>query len=567
MGKIVALLGAILIIGLLIVYSFEPSLVQQRADQTYFAAERQRIELERLRDRVEHERARDQAALPIHVLFDWLTKLGTVVIAGGVVFVAYDTYRRHAARTERAFELVSPDERGLMPAPRKALEDQQLVELVTQALALYHETKQTEARHRPGQAPATLTYSPTIHYEAPAVTPTVPPAMLSDDAEEEVLTLPDEVALADVIDNLAAAQLAYGVLPGGELLRLPIAAGYHALGHGDTRTGKTNWIDGLICQIHHKARHYKLEVVAGDFKRELAATWNRSPLLPHGVCKEPAEIVDMLEAMAGAIGERYDLFERTGMESGRIVRGLGDYARATGQRLPLTFIVVDEINALIEAVKSSPKKRTELTSALKRVLQTGAGAGYFVLGGAQYLLADLFSRDGSKQFVTRAHFGVYDQAAIRVMFGGTKLQPDALQLLTGQQGRGLIRTVGQPYPMPFQALRCDEEDIIEAIRAVGGDVSPRAPEAPQKPAEGPRSDGRNLQEIAKAVLQKRKEVPEVSLEQALNPDDLAALREEVQRRARAESKTATIGTLWRATGGTSFSVASRLYNELIESSS
>lgn len=563
MGKIIALLGIVLIIAALAFLSTDPALVQRRADQTFYEAERQRIELERLYAEAERERARADASLPGQIVLDWLGKVGTVVIAGGVIYIVYDTYRRRAARTERAFELVSPDERGLMPAPRKALEDQQLVELVARALALYHETKQTEARHQPGQAPAHFTYSPTIHYEAPIAAATAP-AMLVQESDEEPLTLPDEVALADVLDNLAAPQLAYGVLPGGDLLRLPIAAGYHALGHGDTRTGKTNWIDGLICQIHHKARHYKLEVVAGDFKRELAATWNRSPLLPHGVCKEPAEIVDMLEAMASAISERYDLFERTGLESGRIVRGLGDYARATGKRLPLTFIVVDEINALIEAVKSSPKKRTELTSALKRVLQTGAGAGYFVLGGAQYLLADLFSRDGSKQFVTRAHFGVYDQMAIRVMFGGTKLQPDALQLLTGQQGRGLIRTAGQPYPMPFQALRCDEEDIIDAIRTVGGDVSPRTPEAPQKPQEGVRSDGRDIREIAKAVLQKRKEAPEVPLAEALSAENLAALREEVQHRARSESKTATISALWRTTGGTSFSLASRLYNELIE---
>lgn len=203
MGKIIALLGIVLIIAALAFLSTDPALVQRRADQTFYEAERQRTELDRLHDQLERERARADASLPGQIVLDWLGKLGTVVIAGGVISMVHDTYR---------------------------------------------------------------TYSPTIHYEAPAAAATAP-TMLAQEPDEEPLTLPDEVALADVLDNLSAPQLAYGVLPGGDLLRLLIAAGYHALGHGDTRTGKTNWIDGLICQIHHKARHYKLEVVAGDFKR------------------------------------------------------------------------------------------------------------------------------------------------------------------------------------------------------------------------------------------------------------------------------------------------------------
>lgn len=54
------------------------------------------------------------------------------------------------------------------------------------------------------------------------------------------------------------------------------------------------------------------------------------------------------------------------------------------------------------------------------------------------------------------------------------------------------------------------------------------------------------------------------LAEALNAENLAALREEVQRRARSEAKTATISALWRTSGGTSFSIASRLYNELVD---
>lgn len=301
--------------------------------------------------------------------------------------------------------------------------------------------------------------------------------------------LPSLVDLADKLDQCPRTHLLYGVLPGGELLTLPMAAGFHSLAHGDTRTGKTNWIDGLLVQLHQKAAHFPVRILAGDFKRELAATWQRSRLID-GIETEPQAIAEIIEELVNGkdgILERYDRFGALADERGAIIRNLGDYRRTTGDTLGVTFLVVDELNAVLEA--AGPK--SSLGSSLKQALQTGAGAGVYILGGAQYLTAHLFGRDGSKQFVTRAHFGREDGHALRMMFG-QPINDQARELLTGQPGRGLIRTVQQRQATPFQALRCTDDDILTVLPLTNDTARagpPAAPNEAPRTASAPRAPG------------------------------------------------------------------------------
>lgn len=295
------------------------------------------------------------------------------------------------------------------------------------------------------------------------------PAQIIDQAPEPAAlpapTLPDVALLGDILPTLPRGKLCYGVLPGGEPLMMTFGQSYHILVSGDTRSGKSNAIDSLLVQLHHQVAHgYKLRILCGDFKRELRATWQRSPLV-ETVETDPkaiAEILDELTRGPDGILDRYSRFERYGEQHGRVVRNIADYVRASGEHLPLTVMALDELNALLTVAD----KDTRLSEALSVVLQLGAGAGVYIASGAQYLSAKVFAREGSKQFVSRAMFGVPDPILARVMFGAGKFAPETVDLLTGQPGRGLIRTAGHAQPIPFQALRCDEDDILSAVRLI-----------------------------------------------------------------------------------------------------
>jgi hypothetical protein len=547
MQRLLALL--VLVFGLGCVLFLGPDLKERLADNNSYQRQLQLLEEERRSFDLDRYQQRQRATLPAEIASDYAIRLILFNACLLGLYVLFDMYR------QRRVPLVRADQNGLFPITRPQLLDGEVLELVREVAREAVKVAQLEAIHQPGQLPHV--YSPHISHQF-EYSNDIKGAGLGDQ-DTPPIALPDVVPLSDILPSLPKSKLAYGMLPSGELLSLPIAAGYHALYHGDTRSGKTNAIDSMLVQIHHKSLHYSLHIIAGDFKRELAATWKPSPLIT-AVETEVKTIGEMLDAVVNGpagILARYSLFAQVGERTGRVIRNLGDYVKVTGERPELTFITIDELNALLELCDS----RETLRTALKHTLQLGAGAGYYVLGGAQYLSSTVFRRDGSKQFVTRAHFGPYDKTAVGMMFGGMGVAAQMRELLSGIPGRGLIRTAGQASPQPFQALRCDEEDILDAIHLAGGRDEPQdgAREAVGRVPE----EIVNLQEVARDVLRKCLEAPEADFSTLLTEAEIAVLCAEVRHRKQQETKTTTIRQLWSATGGRRFQVASRLYEYLM----
>ncbi len=438
--------STILIVSFFTYRSFDPVNRQARQQAAYYEAQRQQLALER--ERLELQQAQQQAVVsaPAYGLLGFLYAALPLVVACVALCVAADAYK------QRRTPLVKPDPNGLLPVARVQIEQGQLNEAFAAALAAHHQTRAIAAAHQPIAERVNYTISVK---DAPAI---APPATIPA-LEAAPMMLPTIVDLSDVLGDVKAGHIAYGKLATGELLQLPLSKVYHALYHGDTGSGKTNAIDSMIVQLHHMSTRLPLKLYAGDYKRELAATWNRSPLFMGGIQTEASGIADMLAELARQVRLRYATFERVGNETGRVIRNYADFAEATGERPDLAVCIIDELNAVLEGAAS------QLASNLKVLLQIGRGAGFFVQGGFQYMTSHVFGRDGSKQFVTRAHFGAYDQTAVSMLFG--KVDHKSLQpMLDGTQGRGLIRVVGQAQPTPFQALRCTEDDIIDAVASL-----------------------------------------------------------------------------------------------------
>jgi hypothetical protein len=287
------------------------------------------------------------------------------------------------------------------------------------------------------------------------------PVLLTTAAEApqaaEATPLPEIVHWRDIAEQVRPGYFAYGVLADGQLVQKPITSAYHTLLHGETRSGKTTSIHNLVVQAHVLAHHTDVRFYMTDVKRELGAAWGRSPLLAAPVQNDATgagELITELVQGQDSVLSRYSQFEALAHERNIICANIREYERHTGQRPPLVFVVIDELNALLELAK----KGDELQRALTILLQTGAAAGFYVIAGAQYLNAKVFGRDATQQFVSRAHFGTYDPTALRMLFN------QAPQQMVGEAippGRGYIRVQGQPAVLPFQGVYCDEPTILE----------------------------------------------------------------------------------------------------------
>jgi len=304
-----------------------------------------------------------------------------------------------------------------------------------------------------------------LQHQAQLAPPSAP-VLLTTTAEVpqaiEVSPLPEIVHWREIAEQVRPGYFAYGVLTDGQLVQKPITSAYHTLLHGETRSGKTTSIHNLVVQAHVLAHHTDVRFYMTDVKRELGAAWGRSPLLAASVQNDATGagelITELVQGQDGVLS-RYEQFEALAHERNIICANIREYERHSGQRPPLVFVVIDELNALLELAR----KGDELQRALTILLQTGAAAGFYVIAGAQYLNAKVFGRDATQQFVSRAHFGTYDPTALRMLFN------QAPQQMVGEAmppGRGFIRVQGQPAVLPFQGVYCDEPTILEVQQSL-----------------------------------------------------------------------------------------------------
>ena len=164
----------------------------------------------------------------------WITSIIVFVqsvawlgIAGVVLIAATWAYSN--------MQMEAPDEYGQWRLPRSYLRKHP--EIALQSNQQHQQIRIVQARY---QVP---------HHYSPKFAAPVEPAQL----EAAPPALPQLISLTDVRGRTPAGALAFGVLPGGTLLSAPPSDCYHVLFHGETRSGKTNAIDGVITQLHHLA--------------------------------------------------------------------------------------------------------------------------------------------------------------------------------------------------------------------------------------------------------------------------------------------------------------------------
>lgn len=276
--------------------------------------------------------------------------------------------------------------------------------------------------------------------------------------------LPPDVPLDDI--GGPPGHLVYGIGPGGRIISAPVGKAYHGLRQGDTGTGKTSSMNAELVQLHRlaEAGDQSFILFGGDFKGELKSTWGKSILFKEGIATQPQDILSLIQQSLDQIDFRNQLFETVAQETGRLVSNITQYKQVTGQDLPYILMFLDEVNVLLGDT-FPPRLVNQIAGSLRRGLQLGRSAGVFYEAGAQYMTAHLFGRDGSKQFVTRAYFGPWDQAAMSMVFGGRVDREWALRYrtqLTGIPGRGVFAGPGEP-PIPIQSVYVDETVIIDTI--------------------------------------------------------------------------------------------------------
>jgi hypothetical protein len=490
-----------------------------------------------------------------------------------------ETERARAARIKAQAEIDTTREKARAQTTAAEIQAEAQIQIAREKAQAQERTEiaiaQLKAQAMIAEAQARVEVARLQHHAQVIPAPSVP-VLLTTPAEVEKADapgLPDMLHWREIAERVRPGYFAYGMLAGGQLIQKPITTAYHTLLHGETRSGKTTSIHNLIVQAHILAHHADVRFYMTDVKRELGAAWGRSPLLAAPVQNDASGagelITELVQGQDGVLS-RYEQFEALANERNVICANIREYERHTGQRPPLVFVVIDELNALLEMAK----KGDELQRALTILLQTGAAAGFYVIAGAQYLNAKVFGRDATQQFVSRAHFGTHDATALRMLFNQAP-QPIAGEAIP--PGRGFIRVQGQPAVLPFQGVYCDEPTILEVQQRLrqrdrvskdAAAVRQRRAVSPGERAaatmEGRAENGRKISAPSAIV-----ELPSTALQNDFSTS--APVEIDAEKAAKValllgenKRKGEIIAEVWGVTGGRRYQAASAEYDANIQ---
>jgi S-DNA-T family DNA segregation ATPase FtsK/SpoIIIE len=227
----------------------------------------------------------------------------------------------------------------------------------------------------------------------------------------------------------------------------------HALIGGATNSGKSTFINTVICSLIEKSSPEEIQFALVDPKLVEFSVYNNMPHLFAPIACTVNETANVLNKLVKEMLSRASLFKENG------ARNIAAYNAKTRGKLSYIVLIIDEI---AELMSQSPD---EIKPPLKTLFAQGRFAGIHILAATQNPLAKTMDSDVKANSPTRIAFQV--AAAHNSM---TILDVEGAEKLAGK-GDMLLKSPLYPVPLRIQGAYISDEDIEDitesAIREYG----------------------------------------------------------------------------------------------------
>jgi len=228
----------------------------------------------------------------------------------------------------------------------------------------------------------------------------------------------------------------------------------HLLVAGATGTGKSVFINTLVCSVLFKAKPTEVKLMLIDPKMVELSAYNGVPHLIAPVLNQPKKAAAALKWATGEMERRYTAFARVGV---RDIDMFNERAKEKAtEGMPLILIVIDELADLMMVA------RHDVEEAICRLAQMARAAGMHLLIGTQRPSTDVITGLIKANIPSRLSFTVssaIDSRVILDMMGAEKLL-----------GRGdmLFLPVSQSKPRRVQGAFVSNREIERVVDFVSG---------------------------------------------------------------------------------------------------
>lgn len=226
----------------------------------------------------------------------------------------------------------------------------------------------------------------------------------------------------------------------------------HLLVAGATGSGKSVYINAMLCSLLYKATPAELRLLLIDPKVVELSAYNGIPHLLSPVLTDPRRAAGALRWLLKEMDRRYEAFANAG------VRDMHRFNQVAGslERSPFPFIVV-VIDELADLMMVAP---SEVEDAIQRLAQMARAAGIHLVVATQRPSVDVITGVIKANIPSRIAFAVSSQVDSR-----TILDMAGAEKLLGK-GDMLFHPVGVPKPMRVQGPFIPEGDLERTLAYV-----------------------------------------------------------------------------------------------------
>jgi len=244
----------------------------------------------------------------------------------------------------------------------------------------------------------------------------------------------------------------------------------HMLIAGFTGSGKSNFINCIICTLITKHPPEKLRLILVDLKDGIEfSAYERIPHLHGEVVDKVSKLADRLEELEAVMAERNHMMRGK-------AKSLSEYvAKYPKEKIPRILVIIDEVASILGQGESTKR----VNHSLRQLTAKGRAAGIHIILSTQRPSVDAI--DG----------GIKVNLAARLV-GRMPSHTDSLTVLGTGEAKEIANVPGRmilqigPDPIPVQTPMIDESDILESLA--------RAMQYP-KPEPLPVPEGYNVSEV------------------------------------------------------------------------
>lgn len=239
-----------------------------------------------------------------------------------------------------------------------------------------------------------------------------------------------------------------GFTPENEKIVVDITKTPHLLVAGATGSGKSVFLNSLICQLISKYNPQELNLLLIDPKKIEFSIYENIPHLYSNIIENVSDCVQILDYIIKIMNERYTTFKQYNS------RNITEYNEQTSEKMPYIVIVIDELADFILLNKKS------LENKIANIAQKARAAGIHLILATQRPSTDVITGVIKANIPSRIAFTVANRFDSSTILGSK-----GAENLTGA-GDCLYNEVGKNKLIRCQTPYLSEKDVNDIINEV-----------------------------------------------------------------------------------------------------